>query len=91
MATRTSREDKKEAFVPVRHPGRLTAAAKRSGLSLVEQARHWQSSGDTSEKRAANLYLNVFRKHKWHHIEGRTARRAARKGARTRARRYGRR
>jgi hypothetical protein len=46
----------------IRHPGRLSKAAKANGKSTLEQARAWAASGSTSEKDAANLYLNALRR-----------------------------
>jgi len=44
----------------VKHPGRLTRAAARAGISKHEQAERWAHSDDPSKRGAGNLGLRFM-------------------------------
>lgn len=45
----------------VKHPGRLTRAAKSAGVSKREEAERWSHSSDPSKRGAGNLGLRFMK------------------------------
>jgi hypothetical protein len=50
----------------VKHPGRLTAAAHRAGVSVPVEAKRWAHSPDKS-KRGAGILAERFEGHEFKH------------------------
>lgn len=61
----------------VKHPGRLTEAAARAGVSKQEEARKWAHSSDPS-KRGAGILGERFMRGEFRH-KGRKHRRSSRR------------
>jgi len=45
----------------IKHPGRLTEAAARSGVSKRQKAEEWSHSDDPSKRGAGNLGLRFMK------------------------------
>lgn len=51
----------------IKHPGRLTNAAARAGVSKREEAERWSHSNDPSKRGAGNLGLRFMGGGDLHH------------------------
>ena len=51
----------------IKHPGRLTEAAARSGVSKRQKAEEWSHSEDASKRGAGNLALRFMGGGDLHH------------------------
>lgn len=56
--------EKKKKWIKkaIKRPGRLTAAAKRAGVSTEVMARRWAKSPDKSKRGAGQLALRLMKK-----------------------------
>lgn len=52
---------RKPLDIKIKHPGLLKRAAKRAGRSVNAEAEYARTHGNKILKRAANLYINVFK------------------------------